>query len=325
MNRFFDGARVGALVLALGSLSLAGGAQAASTSRLDAWKQAIANTSVPAAGCFTADYPSAHWRRVSCTVGPLRPFMPRDGRASRTVGDGNDYAAVTAGITRSATGSFPSVTSLTKETNNGNTNEYSLQLNSNFASGSKTCSGAKTPKNCRAWQQFVLTEQGGADAEGILMMQYWLIGYDKTCPSRWVPSGGNCYINSGDAVAIPAQKISQLKNLQLSGKAVVGGLDTTTIVTSKKAYSVTGEDSVLGLAKLWNASEFNVIGDGDSSEAKFNKGTAMTVKIAVSDGSTKAPTCQAGGGTTAETNNLNLGKCKATGGAAPAIQFTQSK
>jgi len=44
----------------------------------------------------------------------------------------------------------------------------------------------------------------------------------------------------------------------------------------------------------------------------------------VSDGSTATPTCASNAGSTGESNNLTLGKCTATGGTSPSIQFTES-
>ncbi len=52
-------------------------------------------------------------------------------------------------------------------------------------------------------------------------------------------------------------------------------------------------------------------------------GSVITVNVAAQYGSTTAPTC-APGGTTAETNNLDLLACTATGGATPNIQFIES-
>ena len=90
------------------------------------------------------------------------------------------------------------------------------------------------------------------------------------------------------------------------------------------AYSTTGSDSVVDLATAWTESEFNIIGDGDGSEADFNAGSSITVKVAVTNGTKNAPICAADSGTTGETNNLNLGACTSTGGASPYIEFTES-
>jgi hypothetical protein len=56
----------------------------------------------------------------------------------------------------------------------------------------------------------------------------------------------------------------------------------------------------------------------------FNKGTSITVNIALADGLTTAPTCKGDDGTTGETNNLNLGACTTAGGATPSVQFVES-
>jgi hypothetical protein len=90
------------------------------------------------------------------------------------------------------------------------------------------------------------------------------------------------------------------------------------------AFKTSELDTVTGLSGAWHESEFNVIGDGSGSEAMFNKGSSVTVKITATSGSTAAPTCIANDGTTGETNNLTLGACKGTGGSTPNIQFTKT-
>ena len=90
------------------------------------------------------------------------------------------------------------------------------------------------------------------------------------------------------------------------------------------AYSTTGTDSVTYLATAWKQAEFNIIGDGGGSKATFNSGSSITVKVAVSHGSTTAPTCASNAGTTGETNNLTLGSCSGVSGATPYIQFKES-
>ena len=77
------------------------------------------------------------------------------------------------------------------------------------------------------------------------------------------------------------------------------------------------------LADGWKGSEFNVIGDGGGSQANFNVGTALTVEIDLTDGTTGAPVCQANDGTTGETNNLNLKRCTASGGGVPSVVFKE--
>jgi hypothetical protein len=78
------------------------------------------------------------------------------------------------------------------------------------------------------------------------------------------------------------------------------------------------------LSDGWTGSEFNIFGIGGGSQADFNAGTALTVEIDLTDGTTDVPTCQARDGTTGETNNLNLKSCKARGGTVPRVRFGES-
>jgi hypothetical protein len=155
-------------------------------------------------------------------------------------------------------------------------------------------------------------------------MQYWLIYWNTTCPSGWFSDGGgDCYTNSA-AVTVPKEVIAKLNTIKISGSAVAGGLDTLVMTVGTKAYSTTGEDSVVYLATAWKESEFNIIGDGGGSEANFNTGSSITVKIAVTNGTTNAPKCASNAGTTAETNNLNLGSAPARAARRPISEFTES-
>ncbi len=304
------------LALAAGAalaLAAAGVAHAASEAELQAiWRAAIAHTPAPKDGCFTAAYPTVKWTPTACTVAPNIPFVPRHGAAGWTnsngAGNGNDYAAEVSGLIAQGDGSFPKVTGVRSETDGGR-NVYSIQLNSQFFA-SPACSGSSNPANCLGWEQFVYSSSSRAG-----FMQYWLINYKATCPAGgWMAYSGDCYRNSA-AVSIPQEPITQLANLNLSGAAVAGGRDTLTFTTATRAYSTTGADTVVTLAKYWNGAEFNVIGDGGGSEARFNTGSSVTINIALQDGSTNAPTCKPHAGTTGETNNLTLGKCTTAGGS----------
>ena len=161
--------------------------------------------------------------------------------------------------------------------------------------------------------------------EAAVFMQYWLIGYGGTrCPSGWGSDGaGDCYKNSAAATA-PDVPATQLANVKLTGTVTSGGNDTVVFTNGTTAYSSSGKDSVLYLATVWQESEFNVVGNAGGSEAQFNSGSSITVKVAVTDGSTSAPSCVADSGTTGESNNLNLGSCTASSGSTPSIQFTES-
>jgi hypothetical protein len=290
------------------------------------WSAAMAEKPAPSKGCFTASYPSRIWRQVACTAAPARRFLPRSGLAGLTVGDGNDYAAAAVdGLLSETIGAFPTVKGVKSETGMAGANDYSLQLNSQFYT-TKACDHASDPSQCLGWQQFVYSSNPNSDGTGYGFMQYWLINYGSNCPTTgsvtWMSYREDCYANS-NAVLVPLQDITKLKYLKVTGKAVSKGVDTFTLTTESDAYSVTGDDSVVYLAKSWNASEFNVIGDGDGSEADFNNGASVTVKISLKDGLKTAPDCESGAGTTAETNNLELGSCKASA-SSNSVEFTES-
>jgi hypothetical protein len=291
------------------------------TERLErAWRTAIATTPTPGEGCFTASYPLTVWRQVGCATAPQRAYVPVGsiGAWNGTVGNGDDYSAVTATPTSAATGSFPVVKNLRHETDFGGKNIYSLQLNSNLISNEPACAGAADPQNCFAGQQFVY-----ATITPMAFMQYWLVNYGSNpCPRGWLSYPNACYKNSA-AVPVPKQRITELPNMTLSGAAVVNGMDTLTLTTKNKAYRTTGRDKIIDLATDWHASEFNVFGVGGGSEATFNPGTSLTVRIDLTDGTTDAPVCQPHDGGTGETNNLNLKKCTASGGAVPSVQFKE--
>lgn len=132
-------------------------------------------------------------------------------------------------------------------------------------------------------------------------------------------------MNSSYAVPVPPQEaITNLSKLKLSGSAMEGGMDTLVLTVGTEAYSTTESDSVFDLATAWKWSEFNIFGDGSGSEAIFNSGSSITVKVAVSNGTEDAPICVSNEGRTEETNNLNLGSCAGTGGAQPYIEFIES-
>ncbi|MEI9930969.1 MAG: hypothetical protein WDM89_10560 [Rhizomicrobium sp.] len=290
-----------------------------------AWRDTIAHTPTPAGGCFTATYPLTVWRQVGCVTAPNRPYVPATGSHSgaQTTGDGNDYAAVSTALVSAMEGSFPKAKGLKSETDGGS-NVYSIQLNSQFMTGDQACAGASVPANCLGWLQYVYSS-----SEHAAFMQYWLIHYSGGsihCPSGWNSFSTDCYKNS-KAITVPQEPITDLPQITLTGNAVANGNDTLKFVDGSNAYSTSGLDTVMYLAAGWMEGEFNVIGDGGGSQANFNTGTKLTVKIAVTNGSTAAPTCKANDGTTGETNNLNLGKCTVKAGKGkklPFVQFTES-
>jgi hypothetical protein len=280
-----------------------------------AWRDEIARTPTPSEGCFQADFPSTTWVEVGCIEAPDKPYVPLTGSsAGETVGNGHDYAASVDALITDTKGSFPAVSGVHSETDFGTANVYSLQVNSDFMKTAR-CSGHPS---CLAWQQFVYSS-----GEEAAFMQYWLINWDAACPAGWNIFGSDCWKNSA-AVGVPRNSIRNLSHMTLFGSAAKSGSDKLIFTGPVHAYSTSGLDSVLFLATAWKQSEFNVIGDGGGSEAVFNAGSHVTVRVLVHHGSTGVLSCASNAGTTGETNNLNLGPCSVVHGANPYIQFTES-
>jgi hypothetical protein len=301
----------------------------------EAWRETMAQIATPSEGCFHASYPSIVWKQVAC--GAARPGVHPVPHyylfgAPQTAGNGNDYTLQTSGLITSAVGTFPTVTGVTSEKGVGvaaygdggilGANEYSVQLNTQFTSTTSAC---KSHSGCTVWQQWVYATDYAEDGEGAIFMQNWLIGYGSSrCPSGFSSDGeGDCYGNS--QVALPPDiPPADLAGLKLTATATSGGNDTAVVTYDGDAYSTSQKDSTLYISQVWNTGEFNVVGDAGGSEAEFNSGASITVNLAVSDGSTSAPSCVADSGTTGESNNLDLGSCTASGGSTPSIKFTES-
>ena len=300
------------------------------------WRSEIAKVPLPKKGCFKAVYPKLEWQQVPCGKTPTYPQPPRHGPRPATVGNNNDISAqVPTGFISTATGSFDSVTGVTSESGPiGNAgpavaNAYTLQLNTNFLS--TACAGSPNP-SCLGWQQFVFENNG---ATGSAYIQYWLISYNKTCPtgvgwnqiSLTSPAGISCWKNdSAGSVSVPAQPITKLGQLSLSGTVSSTG-DSVTMFVAGTAYKTTGDNAV-NAAAGWKTAEFNVFGDGGNSsgggQASFNSGSAVVVRTRTIYGGTAAPTCVAQG-FTAETNNLSFGPTSPTASQpGPAVEFDES-
>jgi hypothetical protein len=302
---------------------VAGDAEAAAR---DSWRAFVAHNSPLAEGCFRASYPNLEWEQVECTiVHPRTHPTPRSSSSGGTVGNGLDYVAESAGLISETVGTFPSVTGVTSEQSVGGSggilgpNEYSLQLNTNFTGTTAACAGIT---GCTVWQQFIYATDYSTAGQATVFMQYWLIGWGSSaCPSGYNKFGNDCFTNSSGVTA-PDMAITSLGSLSLSGTAVASGNDTVVFNNGTTAYSVSASDSQLDIAQVWNQSEFNIVGDAGGSQAQFNSGSSVTVNVALTDGSTAAPTC-AINGTTGETNNLTLGICSTAGGSSPSIQFDE--
>jgi hypothetical protein len=300
---------------------------------LETWRAFMAHSDQPGEGCFRASYPSLDWEQVECKqLHPLvHPVLHRTAEGLVT-GNGHDFVAKAAGLISGTLGTFPTVTGVKTEKSVGvkafgdggilGANEYSLQLNTNLTGTTAACAGHA---KCVVWQQFIYATDYAAQGEAAVFMQYWIIGWgDSACPSGFGSDGeGDCYGNS-DYVTVPDVKPASLGSVSLSAAAEPNGKDTVVFTDGTTAYSVSGLDKVLDISQVWKESEFNVVGDAGGSRAVFNKPVSITVNLALTDGTTTAPTCVANAGSTGETNNLNLGTCSAESGSSPSIHFTES-
>jgi hypothetical protein len=301
----------------------------------DSWRSIVELSTPSAEGCFQASYPNIVWDRVDCKEAHPRfhpVFSKPTSGGEEVTGNGHDYVAEAAGLITKTLGTFPSVTGVTHEKSVGvplfgdggilGPNEYTLQVNTNYTGTTSACAGHS---GCTVWQQFIYSPDYNTEGEAAVFMQYWLIGWGSSaCPGTWGSAGGgDCYKNSA-YVAAPDMKITTLGSQTISGAAVAGGNDTVVFNNGSTAYSVSGKDSVVDISSVWRESEFNVVGNAGGSRAVFNKGSSVTVNVALTDGSTSAPKCINNSGSTGETNNLDRGTCSKAGGTSPSIQFTES-
>jgi hypothetical protein len=298
----------------------------------DDWRGVMAHNA-QGEGCFQATYPNTIWEQVECKeLHPrVHPIFHKPGEGMVT-GNGVDYVAEAPGLISSTLGSFPKVTGVKTEKSVGvpeygdggilGSNEYSIQLNTDFQGTTAACDGHS---GCVVWQQFIYATDYAKEGEAAVFMQYWLIGWGNSkCPSGFASAGGgDCYGNS-KSVSAPDVKPTSLASLSVSASATSGGNDTVVFTDGTTAYSVSGLDTVLDISQVWKQSEFNIVGDAGGSRADFNEPVSITVKVALTDGATSAPTCVANAGSTGESNNLNLGKCTTKSGSSPYIQFAES-
>jgi hypothetical protein len=302
------------------------------------WRAFMRQNPTAEEGCFHASYPNTVWERVECKIAqpsahPVH-VKPTDPEAA-TVGNTHDYAAKAKGLITSATGIFD-IKGVTSEQSVGvaqyhfagilGPNDYSVQINTNDLLTTPACEGGNG--GCHVWQQFIYAKNYGVDQNGqtiaAIFMQYWLLDYGSSCPSGWTQYNSDCFKDSKISGA-PDVPPTDLGEVRLQASASAGGNDSVTLEYKADLYNITGKDSVLDISSVWNKAEFNVLGDLGGSEAVFHNGSSITVTLELVDGSTSAPTCVPNDGTTGETNNLNLGKCRAfTSHSIPTIEFTES-
>jgi hypothetical protein len=292
------------------------------------WQKAIAQVPLPKTkGCFTASYPNRTWQEHPCTAPspyPNRPHM--GGPRSNAVGAGTDYEAVVTGQISSAVGSFDSVmpTTITESGPVGGhppaaANAFTLQLNTQFFPNPPACNGHS---GCLGWQQFIYS---GTQCSGgpCVFIEYWMLNYG-TCPgSPWIQSGSDCWYNSASSAPLLQTTAADLQNVTLTGSASAAS-DSVVLTSPAGNATATAVVSVLDLSQFWNTTEFNLFGDCCSTQASFSTPATVVVRTTIHNGTTNAPNCMIGG-TTAETNNLNLvGTTALPIQPSPTMVFTQS-
>jgi hypothetical protein len=227
------------------------------------------------------------------------------------VGSGSGHAAQGSGPNSSAAGSFDGLAGVTSESANVGglapavANAFTLQLNTNQFT-TAICNGAANPANCLGWQQFVFSNTQ-CNSGPCIFIEYWLLNYGTRCPTGWTQTSQGCYVNKG-ATTVPAQRITDLSQITLTGK-IAGGTDTLVLSTATGDLSATAQDSILNLGQNWTSAEFGIFGDCCFSQASFNDGSTIIVRLSIDDGTSNAPSCASGSsfnGWTGETNNLNL-------------------
>lgn len=289
------------------------------------WRSTMSQTDTPDVGCYTAVYPDTAWKPVACGDAPNRPFMTdvmsvslssQAADSPETTGNGADYMASSTGGRKIgwATGSFPAESGVTRESDGGDTNLYSLQLNTNVM---KTGPCAAAAARCSTWQQFIYESGSGS-----VFMQFWLINWLKGhsgCPAGWARSGTGCFINSTAAHSFTFGA-NALHFLSVTAAVARNGNDRVTFSVDDpgadtQSWAVTHTDRILSVSEGWTASEFNVFGDYNSTKAVFNAHSSLNVQNTIDYAATNgaAPGCL-NTGTTGETNNLNRHGCNRVAG-----------
>jgi hypothetical protein len=307
-----------------------------------AYEKRMNTTHPKKAGCFEAHYPDEHWVEVPCLPPPRRPNPHHEGARPNTVGAGTDwFATVTSGNLSQVTGSFDSVSGIVNllgpiggDTSVVHPNAYAMQMNSN----TYTPSVCGTLTNC-AWVQFIFS-QTQCGAKPCVFIEYWLLNHANPCPTNasWNYYGPGqsgytagttpgCYLNTS-AKSLAAVPLSDLGSLTIVAQTTKGGNDVVIASDASGTLGSQSNASIADLATGWTGAEYNLVGDCCSVESFFTATTNASLKLRVAtvNGTTNAPNCASTfTGTTAETNNLSLtGGCTASGGAEPAIVFTES-
>jgi len=290
----------------------------------ESWRKTILRTPRPkqGEGCFVATYPETVWREVPCKTPPHQPYLPKRRGGIRTDivgGSGTDFSPEVTGHISEGEGSFDSVSGVTNSTSS----TYSLQLNTEFFT-TTTCS---TYAPCRGWEQFVWSNSTRSG-----YIQYWLIQYGPqgtACPAPvsascdgahvfsdgWCPftiqgtTDVYCARNAANSISqLAAEPITSLQQLKVTGTvAGVNGNanDAIAVTEGNTAQTASGNNYFPDLGNQWQIAEFNVFGDGNSSQLAFNANSTIEVRSSVASGTALGPACDEQS-FTGESNNLTL-------------------
>jgi len=300
------------------------------------WNDSMLRKPAPRKGCFKANYPATEWTEVPCVKAPNIPSIPRHGARPAVVGNNNDISAgAPSGHVTQAIGHFENVTNVTSESGPiadagpSIANTYTLQINSDFFTGSTACAGSPNP-GCQGWEQWIFWNTGTSQSSA--SMQYWLVSYNANCPAGqgWnqVPVlGTSCWKNSAKAASVANQPITNMANWRFTGTATSTG-DSVTMSTGTSVSTANGDNAVAA-STAWTTAEFNIFGyggdnAGNGGTASFNAGASTNARTEIIYGDTKPPNCVAQG-FTAEKNNLSFGPtAPAATAPGPAVIFAES-
>lgn len=304
-TRFIRLSAVLAVPLAMPAMAAGQAAAPAGASPQQAiWRDDITRIAAPTTGCYTARFPVRVWHRVHCAKPPGKPRDPAvflNAQRSQVVGGGHDWSLSSPTSISIAQGSFSGVNAVSEtDSMMGGSNNYTVQLNSNYLFTTGACSGIQ---NCFAWQQFIYDS---GESRGFI--------------ESWTPSG----FTDSVSIYVPQLPVSQLGSLVMNAQVAGGrrGMDSLTITIGPNAYRVAVPDNLVGLASNWTGAEFNVFGEGNGSRAIFSPGTRLGL-VVQANGQNRPISCQSIG-YTGESNNLSLSPTCNAQPAPPLIGFSES-
>jgi hypothetical protein len=302
--------------------------------------------------CYSTHYPSTALTEVPClpestTVYMVRRLRTDSAPAPQTAGAGTDFfATVTNGSTTGVIGSFPTVNVKSEAQTGSGTpqpiaNSYSIQINpNNYTSPRCTNANGMSVNGCTgATVQFVYGT-GECNGTPCLELEYWLFNVPKkfcpTDPTQWSFYDGSfggipgCFLNVKGApiAAISWPELSSAQFIALATSAT----DFFFVVGADGGAGMVQSDSDGLSTGGWVSTEFNLVGDGDGSEATFSDGTStlglnLAVQFQQTAGSNQpaslscSPFAGGDGDSTGESNNLNLGTCTISGNN---MQFSET-